>query len=175
MKQVTSRSARTITAALAAATIAGLTAALAAAAAHPWSGATYQGHGTGVWTQNTIRLTVAPSGTSIPTYTFEIDSLCGTVDGPAGRTAIWPFTNQGSPAIRVAANGRFASTQNAHLTVPRIPGVTSGPAPGAYHFVVSGAFRANGTFSGRLTLRITTTTGYFCSDTNSPFAGRRVG
>jgi hypothetical protein len=145
----------------------------AAASAGRWSG-TYRGHGTGAWPKNTILLAVARSGRSIPTYRFRIDTLCGKANAPAARTDFWPFTSQGSPPLRLHPNGSFSSTQRGHFTISRIPGVMSRPAPASYVFKVSGVLRRNRTFSGHLTLRITTANGYVCSDTNSRFDGRRT-
>jgi hypothetical protein len=148
---------------------------LAQAAGLPWAAATYRGAGTGAWPKNTVMLKVSASGTTVPTYTFDIDSLCGK-DNVGGReTYFWPVNGQGSPPLAVTAKGAFTGAQHGNFTVPRIPGVTTGPEPGSYRFSVSGSFSdAGASFSGHLTLSVRTQNGYFCSDANSPFGGTRV-
>jgi hypothetical protein len=146
------------------------------AGATTWSGATYEGHGTGVWPKNTVTLKVSANGKQIPTYNFRIDTLCGEKVGgveSARETEIWPFTSQGSPAIPISGTGSFSSTQQGSFTVSAIPTVMLKPEPGTYRFTVSGKF-VGGTFSGRLTLDIQAQNRYFCTDTNSPFAGTRA-
>jgi hypothetical protein len=119
---------------------------------------------------------VSANGKKIPTYNFSIDTLCGEKVGgveSARETEIWPFTSQGSPAIPVSVAGSFSSTQQGGFTVSAIPTVMPKPESGTYRFTVSGGF-SGGAFSGHLTLDIQAQNKYFCTDTNSAFAGTRA-
>lgn len=145
-------------------------------AAPPWAGASYRGHGTGVWPKNTVMLTVSASGTSIPIYAFSIDTFCGKAHVGGRETYIWPFSSQGSPAFTLSASGAFRTSQHGSFMVPPIPTVTTAREPGSYRFLVSGTVHAAGaTVSGHLTLEVETHDGSFCVDTNSPFSAKRVG
>jgi hypothetical protein len=141
----------------------------------PWSGSTYRGHGTGAWPKDTAMLKVSPAGTSVPTYLFKVDTLCGK-DNVGGReTYIWPVNGQGSPPLVVRSNGSFFGKQGGSFTVPRLPTLTTGPEPGSYRFSVSGAFTGAGkAFSGHMSLSVTTKNGYFCSATKSTFVGLKT-
>jgi hypothetical protein len=172
------RSSRRVAAltAVAVVVLAGVLDTAAFAGATSWSGGTYEGHGTGVWPKNTVMLKVSANGKKIPTYNFSIDTLCGEKVGgveSARETEIWPFTSQGSPAIPVSGAGSFSSTQQGSFTVSAIPTVMPRPEPGTYRFTVSGKF-SGAAFSGHLTLDIQAQNKYFCTDTNSPFAGTRA-
>ncbi len=135
---------------------------------------TYRGRGYGVdASQNTVSLTVAPDGLTVPTYDFRIDTFCGKDNVGGNDTEFWPFTNRGSPALVVGSTGTFSSSQRGAFTVPVIPRVTSTPEPGTYSFSVSGAFYGK-TFAGRVTLWIRTRNHYFCSAVNRPFKGTRL-
>jgi len=156
--------------------VATLIASAAYAGTTTWAGGTYKGHGTGAWPKNTVTLEVSANGKKIPTYGFSIGTLCGEKVGrveDARETEIWPFTSQGSPAIPVSATGAFTSTQQGSFTVSAIPTVMPKPEPGTYKFIVSGTLLGS-KFSGHLTLDIQARNKYFCTDSNSPFAGTRV-
>lgn len=161
--------------ALAAALVGGaMLAGVSVAALAPWAGGVYHAHGTGVWPKNAVTLEVSPGGTTVPMYSFSIDTLCGK-DNVGGReTYVWPFNSVGSPALVVRTSGAFTSTQRGQFMVPPIPTLTTRREPGSYRFSVSGVFKNGGAvISGHLSLEIQTTNGYFCTDTNSPFSGGR--
>lgn len=140
----------------------------------PWSGATYRGHGTGVWPKDTVMLSVSPTGKTVPLYLFKVDTLCGKDNIGGKETYIWPVNSNGSPPLVVRSNGTFVGKQGGSITVPRIPTVTTGPQPGSYRFSVSGVFTDAGGFSGRVSLTVKTDNGYFCTVTNSTFVGKKT-
>jgi hypothetical protein len=120
-------------------------------------------------------LKVSGAGTSVPTYLFKVDTLCGKDNVGGKETYIWPVNSQGSPALVVRSDGAFAGKQGGSFTVPRIPMVTTGPEPGSYRFSVAGVFADAGkTFSGRVSLTVKTNNGYFCSATNATFVGKKA-
>ncbi len=140
----------------------------------PWAGATYRGHATGALSKGAVSLAVAATGTTIPTYTFQVDTLCGKDNLGGNKTYIWPINNQGSPPLAVNSTGTFRGSQHGRFTAPAIPGVTSAPESATYTFSVNGGFEQGGTaFSGHMTLNIKTDNGYFCVDTNGAFSGKR--
>jgi hypothetical protein len=118
---------------------------------------------------------VSPTGTSVPTYLFKVDTLCGKDNVGGNETYIWPVNSQGSPPLVVRSNGAFSGKQGGSFTVPRIPTLTTGPEPGSYRFSVSGAFSGAGkVLSGHMSLTVKTTNGYFCTVTNGAFTGKKV-
>jgi hypothetical protein len=63
----------------------------------------------------------------------------------------------------------FSGKQHRSTTIPAIYHVTTEPAPGTYSFAMSGTLdHAKNKITGHVSLRIETSTGYFCTATNSP-------
>jgi hypothetical protein len=150
--------------------------AVAVATGVPWSGATYRGHGTGAWPKDSAMLKVSTTGTSVPTYLFKVDTLCGKNNIGGKETYIWPVNSNGSPPLVVRSNGAFSGKQGGSFTVPRIPTLTTGPEPGSYHFSVAGSFTTEGkVFSVRVSLSVKTNNGYFCTATDGTIAGTKAG
>lgn len=168
---------RAVTVALLASLLAGLWAVADSYAGGPgWAGATYRGHSSGTLSKGTLILTVAASGTSVPTYSFRVDTLCGKDNLGGNTTYIWPINDQGSPPLKVSPDGVFSGSQHGSFTAPAITGVTKAPAAATYRFSVTGSFQqVGGALSGHFNLTIKTSTGYFCVNTNGPFSGTRNG
>ncbi len=135
--------------------------------------ATYKGAGGGVL-KDTVTIKASPA--EVVSYRLSIETLCGKVNAGGNRTVLWPVTpNAGEAPLRIRRDGAFSGKQRESTTIPAITGVSTEAAPGTYAFSISGRFnRARSRIEGRLSLRIETSTGYFCTATNSPFTARRT-
>jgi len=133
---------------------------------------TYKGGGKGAF-KDTVTIKVASS--KVVSYDVSIETLCGTVNLGGNQTVVWPVTpNAGEAPLKVSPSGSFAGHQHESTTIPAIDHVTSEPAPGTYSFSISGKLnRAKGKIEGRVSLKIETTAGYFCTASNSPFVANK--
>lgn len=143
-----------------------------AATALASTAATYKGGGKGVLKD---KVTIRESAGKIVSYNLSIETLCGVVNVGGRQTVIWPVTpNTGEAPLKVKSNGTFSGKQHESTTIPAIYHVTTAPAPGTYSFSISGKFnRAKSKIEGHLNLHIETSTGYFCTATNSPFVAEK--
>jgi len=155
-----------------AATLALLAALTGAATALASSIATYKGAGKGAL-KDTVTIKASPS--KVVSYKLSVETLCGKVNAGGDRTVLWPVTpNAGEAPLRIKSNGAFSGKQHESTTIPAISGVTTEAAPGTYTFSISGRFnRARSKVEGHLSLQIETSTGYFCTATNSPFTAKK--
>jgi len=134
--------------------------------------ATYKGGGKGAL-KDTV--TIRASSSKVVSYNLSIETLCGKVNVGANQTVVWPVTpNAGEAPLKVSRNGTFAGKQHQSTTIPPIFHLTSEPAPGTYSFSISGRLNtAKNKIEGRLSLHIETSTGYFCTASNSPFVAKK--
>ncbi len=133
---------------------------------------TYRGAGKGAL-KDTVMIKASLS--KVLSYKLSIETLCGKVNAGGNRTVLWPVTpNVGEAPLKIRGNGAFSGKQHESTTIPAITDVTSEAAPGSYTFAISGRFnRARSKIEGHLSLHIETSTGYFCTATNSPFTAKR--
>jgi hypothetical protein len=123
-------------------------------------------------------ITIKRSGEHVVFYDANVETLCGLVnaegEGDARQTVVWPVTpNKGEAALKLATNGTFAGKQHTSTTIPAIHGLTTTSAPGTYTFSITGRFNAaKSKVEGHLSLKIETSTGYFCTVTKSPFTAK---
>jgi hypothetical protein len=153
---------------LAAATIAILAVAAPAVA----STDTYKGGGKSAF-KDTI--TLRASLNKVLSYDVNIETLCGEVNVGGNQTVVWPVTpNAGEAPLTIRSNGSFSGKQHQSTTIPAIHNVTAEPAPGTYSFSISGKLnRAKSRIEGHVSLKIETSTGYFCTVSNSPFTAKK--
>ena len=157
---------------VAAATFALFAALAGAATALASSLATYRGAGKGALKDS---VTIKASSGKVVFYKLSVETLCGKVNLGGNRTVLWPVTpNAGEAPLKIKSNGAFSGKQHESTTIPAISNVTTEAAPGTYTFSISGRFnRARTKIEGRLSLHIETSTGYFCTASNSPFTARK--
>jgi hypothetical protein len=155
----------------AAATIA-IIATLAVATPALASTGTYKGGGKGAF-KDTI--TLRASSSKVLSYAVNVETLCGKVNEGGNQTVVWPVTpNAGEAPLTIRTNGSFSGRQHESTTIPAIHNVTTEPAPGTYTFSISGKLnRAKGKIEGHVSLDIETSTGYFCTVSNSPFTAKK--
>jgi len=134
--------------------------------------ATYKGAGKGAL-KDTV--TIRASSSKVVSYNVSIETLCGKVNVGANQTVVWPVTpNAGEAPLKISHNGTFAGKQHQSTTIPPIFHVTSEPAPGTYSFAISGKLnRSKHKIEGHVSLHIETSTGYFCTASNSPFVAKK--
>ena len=120
-------------------------------------------------------VTIKASSSKVTSYKLTIETLCGKVNVGANQSVVWPVTpNAGEAPLKVKSNGSFSGKQHESTTIPAIFHVTTEPAPGTYSFSISGKFnRSKRKIEGHLSLKIETSTGYFCSAANSPFTAKK--
>ena len=133
---------------------------------------TYKGGGKGAL-KDTV--TIKASSGKVVSYDVSVETLCGKVNVGGDQTVVWPVTpNAGEPPLKVSRSGAFTGHQHQTTTIPAIYHVTSEPAPGTYSFSISGKLnRAKNKIEGRLSLHIETSSGYFCTASNSPFVAKK--
>jgi hypothetical protein len=157
---------------VAAATLALLAALAGATTALASSVATYKGAGKGAL-KDTV--TIKASSSKVVSYKLSVETLCGKVNLGGDRTVVWPVTpNAGEAPLKVKGNGAFSGKQHESTTIPPISGVTTEAAPGTYTFSITGRFNSSRSkVEGHVSLQIETSTGYFCTATNSPFTAKK--
>ncbi len=157
---------------VAAATLALLAALAGATTALASSVTTYKGAGKGAL-KDTV--TIKASSGKIISYKLNVETLCGKMNLGGNRTVVWPVTpNAGEAPLKIKSSGAFSGKQHESTTIPAISGVTTEAAPGTYTFSIFGRFNgAKSKIEGHLSLQIETSTGYFCTATNSPFTAKK--
>lgn len=132
----------------------------------------YKGGGKGAL-RDTV--TIKTSSNRVVSYHVSVETLCGKVSVGASQTVVWPVTpTAGEAPLKIRSNGTFSGEQHQSTTIPAIYHVTSEPAPGTYSFSVFGKLnKAKSRIQGHVSLRIETSTGYFCTVSNSPFVAKK--
>jgi hypothetical protein len=153
------------------ATLAGAAQALA-----PESGS-YKGGGAGALKD---KVTLRALAGKIVFYDLRIETFCGKIDaqgeGDTRRTVIWPLTpSAGEAPLTIDGNGVFDGKQHELTMIGAIDHVTSAPSQGSYSFSISGRLNRPGTkIYGRLSLKIETSAGFFCTAPDSRFVATRT-
>jgi hypothetical protein len=138
--------------------------------------ASYRGGGRGALKD---KVTLKALAGKIVSYDLGIETLCGKIDahgkGEARQTVIWPVTpNAGEAPLTIDGRGAFNGKQHESTTIGAIDHVTTAPSPGSYSFSITGRFNRSRTkIEGRLSLKIETSAGFFCTASDSPFVATR--
>ena len=125
------------------------------------------------------KVTLKALAGKIVSYNLGIETLCGKIDahgkGEARQTVIWPVTpNAGEAPLTIDGRGAFNGKQHESTTIGAIDHVTSAPSPGSYSFSITGRFNRSRTrIEGRLSLKIETSAGFFCTASDSPFVATK--